>query len=233
MASQSASDSATTGAGSTSAPTIREIIPTNRTPEVWRKQYLNTESGDKRRCGRDGQNFHVHPDYLREQIRLGFEGVTFQNATVILSGVYYPTSPLVIGLVSRNEATQLTDQEIALDASSDGSLSSGERRRDYMMSSGAEDDQTGEGGALGKPGDEWNGSGRGGFVTYSVRVKMQEKYYLQGNNMIRRFEGGYLMEIGVWIKGERQGLGRGGCVWEQTLRLVVYLCSVVVKVEGV
>ncbi|GJS22176.1 ribosomal RNA processing protein 1 [Tanacetum coccineum] len=84
-----------------------------------------------------------------------------------------------------------------------------------------------------EPGDEWNGSGRGGFVTYSVRVKMQEKYYLQGNNMIRRFEGGYLMEIGVWIKGERQGLGRGGCVWEQTLRLVVYLCSVVVKVEGV
>ncbi|GKB47438.1 hypothetical protein Tco_0898191 [Tanacetum coccineum] len=48
--------------------------------------------------------------------------------------------------VQQNEATQLTDQEIALDASSDGSLSSGERRRDYMMSSGAEDDQTGEGG---------------------------------------------------------------------------------------
>ncbi|GKB56732.1 hypothetical protein Tco_0912918, partial [Tanacetum coccineum] len=50
--------------------------------------------------------------------------------------------------VQQNEATQLTDQEIALDASSDGSLSSGERRRDYMMSSGAEDDQTGEGGSM-------------------------------------------------------------------------------------
>ncbi|GKA15678.1 hypothetical protein Tco_0695425 [Tanacetum coccineum] len=50
--------------------------------------------------------------------------------------------------VQQNEATQLTDQEIALDASSDGSLSSGEQRRDYMMSSGAEDDQTGEGGSM-------------------------------------------------------------------------------------
>ncbi|GJU92185.1 hypothetical protein Tco_1304608 [Tanacetum coccineum] len=45
--------------------------------------------------------------------------------------------------VQQNEATQLTDQEIALDASSDGS--SGEPRHDYMMSSGAEDDQTGDG----------------------------------------------------------------------------------------
>ncbi|GKD10125.1 zinc finger BED domain-containing protein RICESLEEPER 2, partial [Tanacetum coccineum] len=34
MASESAST--TTGAGSTSALTIREIIPTNRTPEVWK-----------------------------------------------------------------------------------------------------------------------------------------------------------------------------------------------------
>ncbi|GJY30477.1 zinc finger BED domain-containing protein RICESLEEPER 2-like protein [Tanacetum coccineum] len=68
------------------------------------------------------------------------------------------TSPLELPLdveegvfndeVQQNEATQLTDQEIALDASSDGSLSSGERRRDYMMSSGAEDDQTGEGGSM-------------------------------------------------------------------------------------
>ncbi|GJY43579.1 hypothetical protein Tco_0431792 [Tanacetum coccineum] len=45
--------------------------------------------------------------------------------------------------VQQNEATQLTDQEIALDASSDGS--SGEPRHDYMMSSGAEDDQTRDG----------------------------------------------------------------------------------------
>ncbi|GJY97598.1 zinc finger BED domain-containing protein RICESLEEPER 2 [Tanacetum coccineum] len=45
--------------------------------------------------------------------------------------------------VQQNEATQLTDQEIALDASSDGS--SGEPRHDYMMSSGVRDDQTGDG----------------------------------------------------------------------------------------
>ncbi|GKB41026.1 hypothetical protein Tco_0885968, partial [Tanacetum coccineum] len=58
------------------------------------------------------------------------------------------TSPLELPLdveecvfnveVQQNKATQLTDQEIALDANSDGS--SGEPRHDYMMSSGAEDD---------------------------------------------------------------------------------------------
>ncbi|GJX75584.1 zinc finger BED domain-containing protein RICESLEEPER 2-like protein [Tanacetum coccineum] len=63
------------------------------------------------------------------------------------------TSPLELPLdieegvfnveVQQNEATQLTDQEIALDASSDGS--SGEPRHNYMMSSGAKDDQTGDG----------------------------------------------------------------------------------------
>ncbi|GKD41278.1 zinc finger BED domain-containing protein RICESLEEPER 2 [Tanacetum coccineum] len=45
--------------------------------------------------------------------------------------------------VQQNKATQLTDQEIALDASSDDS--SGEPRHDYMMSSEAEDDQIGDG----------------------------------------------------------------------------------------
>ncbi|GJU87902.1 retrovirus-related pol polyprotein from transposon TNT 1-94 [Tanacetum coccineum] len=45
--------------------------------------------------------------------------------------------------VQMNEATQLTDQEIALDASSDGSFE--EPPRDYMLSSGAEDDKTQDG----------------------------------------------------------------------------------------
>ncbi|GKA87012.1 hypothetical protein Tco_0808723, partial [Tanacetum coccineum] len=216
MASESAST--TTGAGSTSALTIREIIPTNK----------------------NGRMFKKFPDeywVLIESLNPLLE--VFQNATVILSGVYYPTSPLkklkkyfenipsiitcaaalnpcfnVSGVdylienisrdlefeddgfatrsldwfhesfqassvasesafstsgrsvkdtsplelpldveegvfnveVQQNEATQLTDQEIALDASSDGS--SGEPRHDYMMSSGAEDDQTGEGGKI-------------------------------------------------------------------------------------
>ncbi|GKE33074.1 zinc finger BED domain-containing protein RICESLEEPER 2 [Tanacetum coccineum] len=63
------------------------------------------------------------------------------------------TSPLELPLdveedvfnveVQQNEATHLTDQDIALDASSDGS--SGEPQHDYMMSSRAEDDQTGDG----------------------------------------------------------------------------------------
>ncbi|GJW26287.1 zinc finger BED domain-containing protein RICESLEEPER 2-like protein [Tanacetum coccineum] len=52
MASQSASDSATTGAGSTSAPTIREIIPTNRTPEVWKdfNMCIMTNGHKKAQC---------------------------------------------------------------------------------------------------------------------------------------------------------------------------------------
>ncbi|GJS50285.1 zinc finger BED domain-containing protein RICESLEEPER 2 [Tanacetum coccineum] len=45
--------------------------------------------------------------------------------------------------VQMNEATQLTDQEITLDASSDGSFE--EPPRDYMLSSGAEDDETQDG----------------------------------------------------------------------------------------
>ncbi|GKA17591.1 retrotransposon protein, putative, ty1-copia subclass [Tanacetum coccineum] len=46
-------------------------------------------------------------------------------------------------MVTMYEATQLTDQEIALDASSDGSFE--EPPRDYMLSSGAEDDETQDG----------------------------------------------------------------------------------------
>nr|GEU38063.1 hypothetical protein [Tanacetum cinerariifolium] len=43
--------------------------------------------------------------------------------------------------VQRNEAISLSDEEIALDASNEGTLSSGGPRYDYMMSSEAEDDR--------------------------------------------------------------------------------------------
>nr|GEU34617.1 hypothetical protein [Tanacetum cinerariifolium] len=42
--------------------------------------------------------------------------------------------------VQRNEAILLSDEEIALDASSEGTLSPGGPQYDYMMSSEAEDD---------------------------------------------------------------------------------------------
>nr|GEY27312.1 zinc finger BED domain-containing protein RICESLEEPER 2-like [Tanacetum cinerariifolium] len=42
--------------------------------------------------------------------------------------------------VQRNEAIPLSDEEIALDASSEGTLSPGGPRYNYMMSSEAEDD---------------------------------------------------------------------------------------------
>ncbi|GJY39295.1 hypothetical protein Tco_0425659 [Tanacetum coccineum] len=52
MASQSATDSATTGVGSTSALGIREIIPTNRTPEVWKdfNMCIMTNGQKKAQC---------------------------------------------------------------------------------------------------------------------------------------------------------------------------------------
>ncbi|GJY31810.1 zinc finger BED domain-containing protein RICESLEEPER 3 [Tanacetum coccineum] len=224
MASESAST--TTGVGSTSALTIREIIPTNRTPEVWKDFNMcimtngaaESESGSGANVdGRDGQIFMYNPDYLREQfaglvIQRGFHstldheqnkrGVPEHYATKIHSSKenQFPvlsrmamdilsvqassvasesafstsgrlltirrtrltpeslemcmclkdhldaqerkqdTSPLELPLdveegvfnveVQQNEATQLTDQEIALDASSDGS--SGEPRHDYI-----------------------------------------------------------------------------------------------------
>ncbi|GKE22207.1 hypothetical protein Tco_1433719 [Tanacetum coccineum] len=89
MASESAST--TTGAGSTSALTIREIIPTNRTPEgsnttlknhithphcevLKAQQNQNPEAGQTS-MGRDWQIFMYNPDYLREQ----FAGLVIQR----------------------------------------------------------------------------------------------------------------------------------------------------------
>ncbi|GKB91863.1 hypothetical protein Tco_0964135 [Tanacetum coccineum] len=52
MASESASASATTGVGSTSAPTIREIISTNRNPQIWKDFNLciMTDNSQKAQC---------------------------------------------------------------------------------------------------------------------------------------------------------------------------------------
>ncbi|GJX30177.1 zinc finger BED domain-containing protein RICESLEEPER 2 [Tanacetum coccineum] len=52
MASESASASATTGVGSTSAPIIREIISTNRNPQIWKDFNLciMTDNSQKAQC---------------------------------------------------------------------------------------------------------------------------------------------------------------------------------------
>ncbi|GKE06111.1 hypothetical protein Tco_1398129 [Tanacetum coccineum] len=122
------------------------------------QQNQNPEAGQTS-MGRDGQIFMYNPDYLREQ----FAGLVIQRGLPINHFEHEQTTRVfqnnmqprythdrldieegVFNVdVQQNEATQLTDQEIALDASSDGS--SGEPRHDYMMSSGAEDDQTGDG----------------------------------------------------------------------------------------
>ncbi|GJY26111.1 hypothetical protein Tco_0400837 [Tanacetum coccineum] len=52
MASESASASTATGVGSTSAPTIREIIATNRNPQIWKDFNLciMTNNSQKAQC---------------------------------------------------------------------------------------------------------------------------------------------------------------------------------------
>ncbi|GJS18994.1 hypothetical protein Tco_0413466 [Tanacetum coccineum] len=52
MASESASASTATGVGSTSAPTIREIIATNRNPQIWKDFNLciMTDNSQKAQC---------------------------------------------------------------------------------------------------------------------------------------------------------------------------------------
>ncbi|GJZ42277.1 zinc finger BED domain-containing protein RICESLEEPER 2 [Tanacetum coccineum] len=209
MASESAST--TTGVGSTSALTIREIIPTNRTPEVWKdfNMCIMTNGQKKAQCKycfhffSEGSNTtlknhithptmsseyeqylkadfvsHLHPkDFATFDVlgfwkakenqfpvlsRMAIDILSVQASSVASESAFSTsdaqerkqnTSPLELTLdveecvfnveVQQNKVTQLTDQEIALDASSDGS--SGEPRHDYMMSSGAEDDQTGDG----------------------------------------------------------------------------------------
>ncbi|GKA70896.1 zinc finger BED domain-containing protein RICESLEEPER 2 [Tanacetum coccineum] len=76
--------------------------------------------------------------------RYGLDILSVQASSVASESAFSTVVDVEEGVfndeVQQNEATQLTDQEIALDASSDGSLSSGERRRDYMMSSERRDD---------------------------------------------------------------------------------------------
>ncbi|GJS60194.1 hypothetical protein Tco_0654978 [Tanacetum coccineum] len=222
MASQSASDSATTGVGSTSALGIREIIQTTRNNEIWKdfnmcimtnghkkaqckhcfnflsvgsnttlkhhishphcevlkaQQNQNPEAGQTS-MGRDGQVFMYNPDYLREQFAglviqrgLPFNHFDHEQTTRVFQNTMQPRythvsrstlkrdamklwvaakQATIDGFANLNnklkkvsfndevqqmKATQHTDQEIALDASSDGSLSQENNDRDYMMSS--------------------------------------------------------------------------------------------------
>ncbi|GJX31713.1 hypothetical protein Tco_0241568 [Tanacetum coccineum] len=95
------------------------------------QQNQNPEAGQTS-MGRDGQIFMYNPDYLREQ----FAGLVIQRGLPFTPTFDHEQNNECVPehyatrytLVQQNEATQLTDQEIALDASSE-----------------AEDDQTGDG----------------------------------------------------------------------------------------
>ncbi|GKC05355.1 hypothetical protein Tco_0996965 [Tanacetum coccineum] len=167
MASESAST--TTGAGSTSAPTIREIIPTNRTPEVWKdfNMCIMTNGQKKDQCKRSRirirkseatsmerwANFHGSIRLSSRTIRgVGdFNGVPFNTLTRadnegVPKSLWQPRYHHDYLIENISRAWMLKMMVLQL-----GSLRrslSGEQRRDYMMSSGAEDDQTGEGGSM-------------------------------------------------------------------------------------
>nr|GEV95515.1 zinc finger, BED-type, phospholipase-like, homeodomain-like protein [Tanacetum cinerariifolium] len=211
MASESASPSTATGVGSTSAPTIREIISTNRNPQIWKDFNLciMTDNSQKAQCkhcfyflsqgsnttlrnhithphcevmkAQKNQNpkagqtsmarnvsvFGYDPNYLRKQFAglviqraLPFNHFDHEQTTRVLQNTMQPRythdhldakerkqdkCPLEIPLdfddeVQRNEVIPLSDEKIALDTSSEGTLSPEELRYDYMMSSEAEDD---------------------------------------------------------------------------------------------
>ncbi|GKB44885.1 zinc finger BED domain-containing protein RICESLEEPER 2 [Tanacetum coccineum] len=192
MASESASASTATGVGSTSAPTIREIIArTDPTMCSEYERYVNSDFV-----------IHLHPKEFATFDVLGFwkekeimypvlsrmamDIISVQASSVAFEFTFSTSgrmlsirrtrltpaslemcmclkdhldakerkqdkSPLEIPLdfeedvlddeVQRNEVIPLSDEEIALDASSEGTLSLGGPRYDYMMSSEeAEDD---------------------------------------------------------------------------------------------
>ncbi|GJV68460.1 hypothetical protein Tco_1483969 [Tanacetum coccineum] len=174
MASESASASTATDVGSTSAPTIREIISTNRNPQIWKDFNLciMTDNSQKAQCKHcfhflsQGSNTtlrnhitHPHCEVIKAQknqnpkagqTSMARDGSVIRITWMDAKERKQDKCPLEILLdfeedvfddeVQRNEAIPLSDEEIALDASSEGTLSPRGPRYDYMMSSEAEDD---------------------------------------------------------------------------------------------
>nr|GEU76957.1 zinc finger BED domain-containing protein RICESLEEPER 2 [Tanacetum cinerariifolium] len=168
MASESPSPSTATGVGSTNAPTIREIISTNRNPQIWKDFNLciMTDNSKKTQCK---HCFHFLLQCSNMTLR---NHITSRRVLSIRRTRLTPASldmcmclkdldakerkqdkcPFETPLdfeedvfdeeVQRNKVIPLSDEEIALDAnaSSEGTLSPEGPRYDYMMSSEAEDD---------------------------------------------------------------------------------------------
>nr|GEY90852.1 hypothetical protein [Tanacetum cinerariifolium] len=135
MASESASASATTDIGSTSAPTIREIISTNQNPRIWKDFNLcimtdNSQKAQFKHC------FHFLSQCSNMTLR---NHVTHPHCEVIKAQKNQnpkagQTSMARDGSVFRYDpdylreqfaAIPLYDEEIALDASSEDTISSG------------------------------------------------------------------------------------------------------------
>ncbi|GKB34693.1 zinc finger BED domain-containing protein RICESLEEPER 3 [Tanacetum coccineum] len=77
--------------------------------------------------------------------RMAMDILSVQASSVASESAFSTSGRL---LTIRRTRLTLESLEMCICSLADGSLSSGERRRDYMMSSGAEDDQTGEGGSM-------------------------------------------------------------------------------------
>ncbi|GJS24463.1 hypothetical protein Tco_0453095 [Tanacetum coccineum] len=177
--------SSTTGVGSSSTPTIVEILPCKRNPEIWSHYNLckmsdNTQKAQCIHCfnfystasnstlrahfthphcvalkttpepsqpsmGRDGSVFVYNLDYLREQfaglvISQGLPFNHFDHEEITkdhldaqkrkqhmssLKGTLDFEEEILTIEVQNNEATPLSDEEITLDAASQGTMASG------------------------------------------------------------------------------------------------------------
>ncbi|GJX77942.1 hypothetical protein Tco_0324753 [Tanacetum coccineum] len=154
MASEFASASATIGVGSTSAPTIREIISTNRNPQIWKDFNLcimidNSQKAQCKHCFHFlsvGSNTtlrnhieHPHCEAKKAQKNQNSEAGQTSMARDGSVFMYDPDylhfeEDVLDDKVQQNEAIPLSDEETTLDASSEGTMSLGGPRYDYMMS---------------------------------------------------------------------------------------------------
>ncbi|GKB07867.1 cytochrome b561 and DOMON domain-containing protein-like protein [Tanacetum coccineum] len=143
MASESASASTATGVGSTSAPTIHEIIATNRNPNIWKDYNLciMTDNSQKAQCK---HNFHflsvssnttlrnhiAHPHCEAKKAQQNQNPEQGQNVyRLVMESLLDFEEGVFDEEAQQNEAIPLSDEEIALDASSEGTILLEDRTR--------------------------------------------------------------------------------------------------------
>ncbi|GJY90997.1 hypothetical protein Tco_0506193 [Tanacetum coccineum] len=116
--------------------TLRNHITHPHCEVIKAQKNQNPEAGQTS-MARDGSVFRYDLDYLREQFR------GFSDSTSVTIQPLWPRANnegVPEHYATDTPSIPLSDEEIALDASSEGTLSPGGPRYDYMMSSEAEDE---------------------------------------------------------------------------------------------